>query len=432
MDAGTGLPNYDYLGGMLLLALAIAPSLAICIYIFYKESHNREPAINLVMSFLWGMLTIVPAALIEWNLNPNIPRNVAGILFICFIGIALVEEVCKYVVLRYYAFNRTSFDEPLDGIMYSVMVAMGFATVENIMYVTDHGFTVAFMRMFTSVPGHATFGVIMGYYAGKAKFDMANRKKLLFTGVAWATIAHGFYDSFLFLSENHWMKQYVSDFLLFAGAMISLFICIRFSRKMIRLHEATSDRLYTSAPVLTIRNASFEDIELIRTLSLQIWPHTYASILTQQQIHYMLDMIYSESALVKQIQSNHQFIIVYNAGIPIGFASYNEIEPSIYKLQKIYILPQQQGRGAGRFVIGQVINDIRPKGAKALQLHVNRNNVARGFYEKMGFEVVREVDTDIGDGFYMNDYLMQLSLLEVFPSVDEVVVNSGTGKNLNF
>ncbi len=94
-------------------------------------------------------------------------------------------------MLRYYSFTRRSFDEPLDGIVYSVLVSMGFATVENIFYIYNETISVAFLRMFTSVPAHATFAIIMGYFAGKAKFNRGQRTKLFIKGIAGATLAHG-------------------------------------------------------------------------------------------------------------------------------------------------------------------------------------------------------------------------------------------------
>ncbi|HEX8313419.1 MAG TPA: GNAT family N-acetyltransferase, partial [Flavisolibacter sp.] len=120
--------------------------------------------------------------------------------------------------------------------------------------------------------------------------------------------------------------------------------------------------------------------------------------------------IYSQHALEQQMASGHRFIIVYNAAIPVGFASFNEVEPMVYKLQKIYMLPNQQGRGTGRFTIQQVIADIQPRGAAVLRLNVNRHNTAKGFYEKLGFKVVAEQNIDIGSGYFMDDYVTEKTL----------------------
>src|SRR5438309_1499302 len=196
---------------MLLLALAIAPGLAVCIYIFYRDVHDREPAINLVMSFIWGMLATVPAAFLERATKGLTDNSIAGIILSSFVFIALVEEGSKFLALRIYCFNRRSFDEPLDGIVYGIMVSMGFATLENIVYVFEYGMSTALMRIFTAVPAHATFGVLMGYYVGKAKFDFLKRRRLLIKGILFATLAHGFYDSFLYLNQSTWIHRYISE-----------------------------------------------------------------------------------------------------------------------------------------------------------------------------------------------------------------------------
>jgi RsiW-degrading membrane proteinase PrsW (M82 family)/ribosomal protein S18 acetylase RimI-like enzyme len=395
---------------MFLLALAIAPALAIIIYILYRDVYNREPAINMVLSFLLGAFIIIPVVFIETLTAKRTDSSAISILLNAYLGVALVEELCKFLVLRYYSFTRRSFDEPLDGIVYSILISMGFATVENMFYIYQQGLSVAFLRMFTSVPAHATFGIFMGYFAGKAKFEHHRRITLLIYGLLAATIAHGTYDAFLLLGENAWIKTYVSDLLLFAGALASLYISIRLSRKLMRVHHLTSQQLFEAEPEPVIRKASDEDILLIKELSYQVWPYTHSSILTAEQINYMMHMMYSEAAIHQQLKDNHHFQIIYNAGIPIGYASYSEVEDNVYKLHKFYILPFQQRRGTGRFVIEKIIKELKDEGATALQLNVNRNNTAKEFYEKLGFEVIAEEDVDIGNGFFMNDYVMELKL----------------------
>ena len=124
----------------------------------------------------------------------------------------------------------------------------------------------------------------------------------------------------------------------------------------------------------------------------------------------MLDLIYSEASLQKQMNDNHHFIIVHEGDQPVGFASYSETGPQIYKLHKIYVLPTQQGKGTGRFVIDQVVRTIKARGANRLQLNVNRNNKAKDFYEKLGFAAIGEENIDIGNGYFMNDYVMEKKL----------------------
>lgn len=158
---------------------------------------------------------------------------------------------------------------------------------------------------------------------------------------------------------------------------------------------------------LSIIPATEDDIPLIRLLTNKIWPQTYSSIISKEQIDYMLEMMYSVASLEKQMRTGAPFIIVYDEGEPVGFASYGEIGQNIFKLHKIYILPSQQGKGTGKFVIDHIIAEIKNKGAAALQLQVNRRNKAKFFYEKLGFTVIKEFDFDIGNGYVMDDYLME-------------------------
>ena len=160
-----------------------------------------------------------------------------------------------------------------------------------------------------------------------------------------------------------------------------------------------------------IRKASIQDIPLIRELTFAIWPQTYSHIISKEQIDYMLEMNYSHVSLQKQMEEeNAGFIIVYDDMEPIAFASYNESVPQIWKLNKIYIRSSQQGKGIGKFIINYIVDEIRPQHAKALQLQVNRHNKAKDFYEKLGFTIIESADFDIGNGFFMNDYVMELAI----------------------
>jgi len=165
-----------------------------------------------------------------------------------------------------------------------------------------------------------------------------------------------------------------------------------------------------SSADLTIVKASQKDIPLIQQLTYAVWPQTYKDILTPEQDDYMLNMMYSVNALTKQMNEGHQFIFVKEADQFIAFASYAYYKPFVYKLHKIYALPDQQGKGIGKFIISYIAAEIKPLGATALQLNVNRYNKAKGFYEKLGFKVICEEDIDIGNGYLMNDYVMELVL----------------------
>ncbi len=165
--------------------------------------------------------------------------------------------------------------------------------------------------------------------------------------------------------------------------------------------------------MMSIKEAGLQDLPVIQRLAHQIWPTAYADILSPNQLAYMLDKIYSLPCLQHQlIILKHQFILVFDDDEPVAFVSYSfdESNKATYHLQKIYLLPQLQGKGTGKFILNHIINSIRSSGGTSLELNVNRHNKARYFYEKLGFLVISETDIEIGHGYYMNDYIMKLEL----------------------
>jgi diamine N-acetyltransferase len=160
--------------------------------------------------------------------------------------------------------------------------------------------------------------------------------------------------------------------------------------------------------MFTVKKAAVSDIPLIRQLTFAIWPQTYASLLTQEQIDYMLEMMYSEISLQTQIEKEGIiFIIVYDADKPVAFAAYSETKPRVWKLHKIYVLASQQGKGTGKFIINFITEEIKIQNATVLQLQVKRDNPAQHFYTKLGFTIIETGDFDIGNGYFMKDYIMQ-------------------------
>lgn len=239
---------------MLELALAIAPGIAIMVYIYIRDQYDREPLKNLVISFLLGVLSIVPAVIIQLSLEPLLKQYgpVGSLLSNPFVSnailafgiVGLSEEGSKFLMLRVYAYRKKAFNEPFDGIVYAVMVSMGFATIENIGYVAQGGVVTALLRMFLSVPAHASFAVLMGYHVGFARFDPAHSKSHLWKGVLLAAFFHGAFDYFLFLKENQTVTQLISGGLLFMGALVSYFFAIRLSLKSIRFHRELSRQAF--------------------------------------------------------------------------------------------------------------------------------------------------------------------------------------------
>jgi len=230
---------------MFLLALALAPAIAIIFYIYSKDKYEREPFKNLMISFLLGVLSTVPAIIIQLAFEPTLlaffrEKSIFYYGLYAFAVVGFGEELCKFAMLRLYAYRKKAFSEPFDGIIYSVMISMGFATLENIGYVMEGGVFTGLLRMFLSVPAHAAFAVLMGYHVGLAKFDPDHSSVHLWKGLLLAAFFHGAFDFFLFLQESKEVVQYVSGGLLSISAIVSYWIAVRMSLRSIRLHQDLS------------------------------------------------------------------------------------------------------------------------------------------------------------------------------------------------
>lgn len=191
---------------MLHLSLALGPVFIILLFIYFQDKYDKEPVKTLLISLLLGIVSVVPAIIIElfyeYAFNfANTSNNIVSFLY-AFLGVGLTEEACKFIVLFLFIYKNKNFTEPLDGIVYAVFVSLGFAAIENVGYVisSDDPVFTAFSRSLTAVPAHATFGVFMGYYFGIARFTYKfKRPKLLALAVIVPAIAHGFYNAFLFI-----------------------------------------------------------------------------------------------------------------------------------------------------------------------------------------------------------------------------------------
>ncbi|GAA4466104.1 GNAT family N-acetyltransferase [Nemorincola caseinilytica] len=154
-------------------------------------------------------------------------------------------------------------------------------------------------------------------------------------------------------------------------------------------------------------------IPVIMAITHEVWPPTYVPIIGEAQVSYMLGLFYTPEALTRQItEDGHRFIIGYKEGRAVAFASYSAIEPCIYKLHKLYILPGMQGQGIGRGMIDHIVTEIRQKCMVAeLRLNVNIHNAqAITFYNRYGFRHLRDEDIDIGGGYFMNDHVLYLAI----------------------
>lgn len=220
-----------------LIIIAVLPGLVISYYIFYIDKFEREKFLPLVLCFVLGIASTYPGLYLqEFAESVGITEGEGGLLstFIyAMLAIALTEELVKSACVFIFPYHRPFFNEPMDGIVYSVFVGMGFATFENILYAESFGLETILVRAVTAVPAHATFGVISGYYYGLSKFQPQRRFVLLAKGLFLAVIFHGVYDFFL-------LQEVYSG--LMGLALLILYLGIRFSRHLIKIHLQRSQR----------------------------------------------------------------------------------------------------------------------------------------------------------------------------------------------
>lgn len=165
--------------------------------------------------------------------------------------------------------------------------------------------------------------------------------------------------------------------------------------------------------MIEVIKAGLEDYELILGLAKKVWPQTYKKILSEEQVEYMFAMMYSRESYTEQIAINgHHYLIVKEGNDYLGFASYElNYHFESAKIHKIYILPQTQGKGVGRILLSKIEEIAKRNGNTILSLNVNRYNPAVHFYEKTGFTKAGQEDINIGNGYLMEDYIMEKRLL---------------------
>jgi len=217
---------------MNLLYIALAPVIVIVVYIYYRDKYEKEPKKLLFKAFFFGMIITIPLIFLEQFLTNtfNSASKITTVFYNAFFVAALMEEVFKYFVFYILIWKNKNFNEFFDGIIYAVYISLGFATVENIMYVYSYGGGTGVLRAFTAVPGHAIFGILMGYYFGLAKFSTTATKKFLIIAIVIPVIIHGIYD-FLLMSRNEWLM------LLFVPFVIFMWI---YGFKKMKLHSQKS------------------------------------------------------------------------------------------------------------------------------------------------------------------------------------------------
>lgn len=186
----------------MLLRLAISPVIIILFYIYFRDKYEKEPVILLLTGVLFGVIIAFPVIFFENLIDGFSPLGGnAEAFFNAFFVAAFTEEFFKFIVLFFLIRRNGNFNEPYDGIAYSVFISLGFAGFENILYVFNPnigGIETALLRAVLSVPGHALFAVFMGYYFSIARFM---KKRIMFIAAFLIPfILHGTYD-FILLAD---------------------------------------------------------------------------------------------------------------------------------------------------------------------------------------------------------------------------------------
>ena len=188
----------------IIFILAILPVIVLASYIYKKDKYEKEPISMLIFAFFLGILAIPMDVLLVGIINEIISGTT--VFYNAFFEAGIPEEFCKWALFMLIIWRNKNFNEFFDGIVYACFIGLGFACVENMMYVFgSESFGAAFhtgvMRALLSVPGHFLFAVIMGYFLGMAKFRPQQRRKYLILSYVCPMIAHGLFDYLLMLSS---------------------------------------------------------------------------------------------------------------------------------------------------------------------------------------------------------------------------------------
>lgn len=219
---------------ILLHLLAVAPGLLIILFIYFMDKYEKEELLPIVICFILGIFTTLPILQLERlgvARSFDNPMEIIPMLIYSFLFVALVEECSKFAALMIYPYRQSFFNEPFDGILYAVVIAMGFATLENVLYASRFNLNALVLRAFTAVPAHASFAVIQGYFVGKAKFKPEKRWKLISIGLLASICLHGLYDFFI-------LQQAYKNLAVLAFFTLSISLYLSF--QLIHAHQQES------------------------------------------------------------------------------------------------------------------------------------------------------------------------------------------------
>jgi len=244
--------------GFVVLISAL-PGILIALGIWALDRRKEDPR-NLVGLFFLGMAITIPAYATQELSNAagvGDTSTIFSTVFYAFVIIALTEEFFKYITMRYYLMPKAYFDEKIDGIVYGVIMAMGFATLENCLYAADLGLETVIVRIFTSVPAHGVFGAIMGYFISRAKFDHTNKQRHLTLAFLIPFLLHGLFDFFI-LQEISEDLMGMSLLVLIAGIAASVWMIIQFRKSTTNTDE--------TSPTPTVQNVEETSTDTTETI----------------------------------------------------------------------------------------------------------------------------------------------------------------------
>jgi RsiW-degrading membrane proteinase PrsW (M82 family) len=184
----------------MMLAISVVSGLLpsfILLGYFYAHDVNREPGKAILTTYALGIVILVPVAILELTAFGEFHAFnhpfLAGLIK-AFWGAAVPEELLKFLVVVGYCARLRTFDERMDGMVYGAVASLGFAAMENVLYVAQANLSLAVTRAVTAVPCHAFLGAIMGYYVGQGRFDSKRRGRWQATGLGLVILLHGLYD----------------------------------------------------------------------------------------------------------------------------------------------------------------------------------------------------------------------------------------------
>jgi RsiW-degrading membrane proteinase PrsW (M82 family) len=201
---------------MTILFIAFAPIILILVFVYYRDKYEKEPMALLLKSIAAGALITIPILIVEIGFGAIVTfqNKIASALYNGFVVAAFTEELFKYLAFLVLIWRNRNFNELFDGIIYATFISLGFAAVENVLYVFGSGGSVGIVRAFTAVPAHALFGITMGFYFALAKFNLNKSPGYLWLAILIPIILHGLYDFFL-MAENVYLLLLFLPFIVY-------------------------------------------------------------------------------------------------------------------------------------------------------------------------------------------------------------------------